>query len=166
MTAPGFDFEHIAASTSRVMGQAGGVAAQAADQMQSGTFDASAFSNSFGQLMSIASQSLRACLAGGTDVFSQFFESAEIRLPADAAYARELSVVGNLTRVGLPKEIIPGSAISFVPAVLPVGEVKFRVRVNNPLFIGAHYRATVRARRLGIVPADPASQDYVVTVPL
>jgi hypothetical protein len=166
-TGLGFDFDYLAAGAFSLLSQAGDVADDALKQLQAGTYDGAAWSKSMVTLSNITFGSYLDCVQKlfGT-VFEGPFHSADITVKADKDFARELTVTGSLTRIGLPKQVIPDYLVSFSPAVLPAGADTFQVCVANVTFVGANYSAKIGLRKLGIAATPPVNEDILVTVPL
>jgi hypothetical protein len=161
--------QQFTATTGTAVAQARAVAQDVVGQIDAGTYGCEAACRSMVKFFDIVARgsathfqtvlSHNCCgtsLAGATPCCGME-PSDPILVPADNAFARQLSIVMPFTRVG-GKLSIPNNLIGFTPAVLAAGATSFAVYLQDAQYVGASYTGTVRLTR---ITSDPGSAGYV-----
>jgi hypothetical protein len=164
----GSRIKQYAETSQQLVSQAGDIVLQANDQAKKGTFDSTQWSKSVQKLLDLA-------LAAGLEVVPYllpspcFGGSGELELSdfnkaeqPDNQCERVLSVAQSFVLDGAPSYRIPDHLIVFVPAVLRVNAIWFRVGVKGPNLRSGTYRGRVRMTQLKKANARVDEMDVIV----
>jgi hypothetical protein len=162
-----------AATSRRLVSQAGKIVLDANDEIGKGTFDFANWAKSANQLVDLAlSAGLQlapsmmpipcfseSCFSQSTEDFglSDFIEAAP-----DGECERVLSVAQSFVQDGAPSSVIPDQFVVFVPAILPVNGTKFRVRVIWPDLRCGTYRGRIRLTRIKTATVSDTEMDVSI----
>lgn len=154
-TNPQARASQYAATSRRVIDQAGKVVLDANAEITKGTFTFEKWAKSANQLVDLALntglQMLPTmlpypCLPAATEGYGL---SDWITVAVDNACERQLSVCGPFVRAGEPTCSIPNEFVTFSSATLPRGEGRFRVKVTWPELRSGTYKGRIRLTQLG-----------------
>ena len=154
-TDPQSRASQYAATSRRVIDQAGKVVLDANTEITNGTFTFEKWAKSANQLVDLALntglQMLPTvlpypCLPAATEGYGL---SDWITVPVDNTCERMLSVCGPFVKAGEPSCLIPNEFVTFSSARLPPGESRFRVKVTWPELRSGTYKGTIRLTQVG-----------------
>ncbi len=169
-TTPGQRTTRYAATSRRLVAEAGKIVLDANDEITKGTFDFAKWAKSANQMVDLAlTAGLQLvppmipipCLAQANEEYS---ESATIEVDPDSACERALSVAKTFVKEGAPSCVIPDEFVVFTPAILPRGRNKFRVKVNWPDLRSGSYKGEIRLTQIGT--ATPHADEVIRTIDL
>ena len=151
MTAPNPKFDQLSDLSRQLVDQAGALALETNDRIQTGTFDYAKWAKSMLNLWDLG---LSGSLALGPDMFAPCFscppssddaDYSEYLTAPERPVARKVSVVpGSFKHDGSPLCVIPDHRIHIDPLVLPAYATRFRVAVSWPDLRSGTYRGYVR----------------------
>lgn len=148
-----------AATSRRVVNQAGKIVLDANADIATGTFTFEKWTKSASQLIDLALntglQLIPAmmpypCLPAAAESYGL---SDWIEIDVDNSCERALSMGTPFVKLGEPSCAIPNEYVAFSVAPLPRGENKFRVKVAWPDLRSGTYRGGIRFTRIGIANA-------------
>ncbi len=154
-TNPQVRASQYAATSRRIMDQAGKIVLDANAEITKGTFTFEKWAKSANQLVDLALntglQMLPTmlpypCLPAATEGYGL---SDWITVDVDNACERALSVCDPFVKAGEPSCSIPNEFIAFSNAVLPRGESRFRVQVSWPELRSGTYKGKIQLTRIG-----------------
>jgi hypothetical protein len=160
-TQPEARANQYAATSRRVVNQAGKIVLDANAEIAKGTFTFEKWAKSASQLVDLALNTGLAlvptmipypCLPTSTESYGL---SDWIGVDVDNSCERALSVSQAFVKVGEPACVIPIEFVAFSVAVLPPGESRFRVKVTWPDLRSGTYRGEIRLTKVGIANAHP-----------
>lgn len=144
-----------AATSRRVIDQAGKIVVDANAEMTTGTFTFEKWAKSASQLVDLALNTglqmlptmIRyPCLPAATEGYGL---SDWITVDIDNVCERALSVCEQFVKAGEPSCSIPNEFVTFSTAILPRGESRFRVKVSWPDLRSGTYKGRIRLTRIG-----------------
>ena len=164
------------ATTNAAVAQARELAKDAVAQIDAGTYGCEAWYRSMVKLFDVMARGSATHFKTATshgccptapkqEAWPCGMQPAQISVPADKDYSRQLSVQAQFTRVG-GNETIPNDKIAFLSSVLAAGGTTFSVRLLDAQYMGASYTGTVRLTRITSNLAPASQTDEVVTVTL
>jgi hypothetical protein len=163
VTTSGSRTTRYAATSRRLVTQAGKIVLDANDEISNGTFDFAKWAKSANQLVNLALTAWLQlappmipipCLPKATE---EYGESDFITVEPDNECDRVLSVAESFVQAGAPSCVIPDEFVVFVPAILPRGRTEFRAKVNWPDLRSGTYRGQIRLTRIGT--ASPGADE-------
>jgi hypothetical protein len=158
-TDPSARASQYAATSRRVVNQAGKIVLDANAEITKGTFTFEKWAKSANQLVDLALNTGLALIPAMIP-YPRPPTSTEghglsdwIEVDADDTCERALSVSQAFVKIGEPACVIPNEFVAFSTAVLPRGESRFRVNVTWPDLHSGTYRGQIRLTRIGIARA-------------
>ena len=160
-TEPEARASRYAATSRRVINQAGKIVLDANAEISKGTFTFEKWAKSANQLVDLALNTGLAlvptmipypCLPTSTEGYGL---SDWIEVDVDNGCERALTVSQAFVKLGEPACVIPNEFVAFSTAVLPRGENRFRVKVTWPDLRSGTYRGKIRLTEVGIANAHP-----------
>jgi hypothetical protein len=154
-TDPQARASRYAATSRRIIDQAGKIVLDANAEITKGTFTFEKWAKSASQLVDLAlNAGLQVlptmlpypCLPTATEGFGL---SDWITVDVDNACERALSVCGPFVKAGEPACSIPNEFVAFSSPILPRGESRFRVMVSWPELRSGTYTGKIRLTRIG-----------------
>jgi hypothetical protein len=167
-TEPEARASQFAATSRRVVNQAGKIVLDANAEISKGTFTFEKWAKSANQLVDLALDTGLAlvptmipfpCLPSSTEGFGL---SDWIEVDVDNSCERALSVSRAFVELGEPACVIPNEFVAFSVAVLPRGESRFRVKVTWPDLRSGTYRGEIRLTKVGVANAHPVEVSRTV----
>ena len=160
-TEPEARASQFAATSRRVVNQAGKIVLDANADISKGTFTFEKWAKSANQLVDLALNTSLAlvptmipcpCPPTSTESYGL---SDWIEVDVDNSCERTLSVSLAFVKLGEPACVIPNEFVAFSVAVLPPGESRFRVKVTWPDLRSGTYRGKIRLTKIGVANANP-----------
>ena len=160
-TEPEARADQYAATSRRVVNQAGKIVLDANAEITKGTFTFEKWAKSASQLVDVALNTGLAlvptmipypCQPTSTESYGL---SDWIEVDVDKSCERALSVSQAFVKLGEPACVIPNEFVAFSVAVLPPGESRFRVKVTWPDLRSGTYRGEIRLTKVGVANAHP-----------
>jgi hypothetical protein len=169
-TDPEARADQYAATSRRVVNQAGKIVLDANAEITKGTFSFEKWAQSASQLIDLALDTGLAmvptmipypCVPIATEGYGL---SDWIEVDVDNGCERALSMSKPFAKVGESACVIPNEFVAFSTAVLPRGETRFRVKVTWPDLRSGTYRGEIRLTQIGSAKAH--SDEVTRTVDL
>jgi hypothetical protein len=160
-TEPAARANQYAATSRRVVNQAGKIVLDANAEITKGTFTFEKWAKSANQLVDLALNTGLAlvpamipypCQPTSTESYGL---SDWIEVDVDNGCERDLSVSQAFVKLGEPACVIPTEFVAFSVATLAPGENRFRVKVTWPDLRSGTYRGEIRLTKVGIANAHP-----------
>jgi hypothetical protein len=167
-TAPESWATQYAATSRRLVNQAGKIVLDANNESAKGTFDFPKAAKSANQLVNLAltaglqlapSMLPIPCIPKATEEYGL---SDYVTVDADDECDRVLSVAKSFVQAGASSCVIPDEFVVFSPAVLPRGGTKFRVKVTWPNLRSGTYRGEIRLTQIGTAKPDTVNADRII----
>lgn len=160
-TEPEARASQYAATSRRVVNQAGKIVLDANAEITKGTFTFEKWAKSATQLADLALNTGLAlfpamipypCQPTSTESYGL---SDWIEVDVDNVSERTLSVSQAFVKLGEPACVIPTEFVAFSVATLAPGENRFRVKVTWPDLHSGTYRGEIRLTKVGVASAHP-----------
>jgi hypothetical protein len=158
----------FAATSRRVVDQAGKIVLDANAEITRGTFTFERWAKSANQLVNLAlnmglemipAMIPNPCLPTATEGFGL---SDWIEVDVENNCERAISMSKPFVKLGEPARVIPSEFVAFSVAVLPRGESRFRVKVTWPDLRSGTYRGEIRLTKVGVANAHPVEVSRTV----
>lgn len=159
-------FEYLAYEAFEMLKEAGGVAEQALEKIDEGTYDGAAWSKSMTDLVGISLSRYSDCaekMLGEVDEGPAL--STEMFVESDENDIRRIEVV-SMARANEPDAKIPSHLISVDPPVLGIGASRCVISVSDPSYSGYSYDVVAYLHSLGVNPSKPDGETATDTVAL
>jgi hypothetical protein len=160
-TDPQARADQYAASSRRVVNQAGKIVLDANAQITHGTFTFEKWAQTASQLADLALNTGLAlvppmlpypCAPLATEGYGL---SDWVEVDVDKSCERALSVSKSFVKAGESACVIPDEFVAFSTAVLPRGATRFRIKVTWPDLRSGTYLGVIRLTKVGIADAHP-----------
>ena len=158
-TDPQARADQYAATSRRVVNQAGKIVLDANAEVTNGTFTFEKWAKSANQLANLALNTGLALVPTtmpypcAPTVTEGYGLSDWIKVDVVNDCERALSMSKHFVKLGEPGCVIPNEFVAFSTAILPRGDSRFRVKVTWPELRSGTYRGVIRLTRIGSASA-------------